>query len=103
MGLIRAVLPQRFHGVWTWARTGRTVVDLEGSMLDIRFIIIKSYLTAIWACNARGFICTSRQSMEKAIDLQGRGCKLSCMVDLQETCLTYEKYLCMRTIAHHIS
>lgn len=65
MGLIQADLPQHFHGVWTWARTVRNETDLGENMLDIRFIIIKSYLTTIWVCNARGFICTSTQSMEK--------------------------------------
>lgn len=64
------------------------MVDLGGSMLDIRFIIIKSYLTAIWLCNARGFICTSSQSMEREYDRGKDGCKLSCMEDLQDSCLT---------------
>lgn len=90
MGLIQADSLQHFHGVWTWARTGRTVFDLEGSMLDIRFIIIKSYLTAIWLCNAEGFICTSTQSMEKEQDLQEHEPKPSVplLEDLQETSLT---------------
>lgn len=65
MGLIQADLPLHFNGVWTWARTGRSIVDPGGSMLDIRFIIIKSYLTAIWVCNTWGFMCTSTKSVEK--------------------------------------
>lgn len=76
MGLIQADAPLHFHGVWTWARMGRSVVDLGGSMLDIRFIIIKSYLTAIWVCNTRGFMRTSTQPIGKEQDLQQHGCKL---------------------------
>ena len=47
MGLIQADPSPRFQGAWTWARTGRSMADLGGTMLDIRFIIIKSKLTAI--------------------------------------------------------
>lgn len=72
MGLIQADPPQRFHGAWTWARTGRSKVDLEGSMLDIRFIIIKSYLTAIWARKAHGFQRGSTLPSENGIRPTGR-------------------------------
>lgn len=67
MGFIQADLLLHILRVWTWARTGKAVLDLGGSVLDIRFIIIKSYLMAIWGTNARGFICKFAQSMEMGI------------------------------------
>lgn len=79
MSLIEADLSQSFHGTWTWARTGRNMVDLGGSMLDIRFIIIKTYLTAIWGCSAHGFVRRSTQLIENGYKPMGTGAANRCI------------------------
>lgn len=101
MGLIQADVPLHFHGVWTWGRMGRSVVDLGGSMLDIRFIIIKSYLTAIWVCNAQD-LCAQPHNLLKrnktcsSMAASCGGWKISKLLDMLKIFM-YEGY----QIAHN--
>lgn len=43
------------------------MADLEESMLDIRFVIINSYLTAIRVRNVKGFIYTIYGKQKKTL------------------------------------